>query len=290
MRRSLAVGLVTFLVTTVASPLSAEEKKEAKALGWASTAEIAYVLTTGNSEIATLGLKEKSVRTWERSSFQIDAEAVRAESTLTDPLALDIDGDGVVDSIDRQEETQTTAARYLLQGRYDRKITDRFFWFTGAGWDRNQPAGIDDRYAGFGGVGNLWRDDDVVKFRTDYSATYTHQEDVVPNPAISEGFAGLRFSWAYLHNFGKSTTFEDTLVLDENLDETSDFRVDFYNSLAVAMSEKLALKVGYRMLYDNEPAIGLVPVVSANPAAPLTHPLEKDDLDTIFTTSLVVKF
>lgn len=290
MRKSLEISVAALLAVVGMLPVPAEEKKEERVLGWASTAEIAYVLTTGNSETATLGLKDKSVRTWERSSLQIDAEVVRAESTFTDPVALDIDGDGVVDGVDRQEESQTTAERYLLQGRYDRKITDRFFWLAGAGWDRNQPAGIDNRYAAFGGVGNIWRDDALVKFRTDYAVTYTHQEDVVQNPALSDSFAGLRFSWAYLHAFGENTTFEDTLVVDENLDETSDFRVDFYNAVAVAMTDKLALKVGYRMLYDNEPSIGAIPVVSANPAAPSTYPLEKDDLDTIFTTSLVLKF
>jgi len=290
MRKSLGIGVAALLTLTGMLPVHAQETKNEKVLGWTHGAEFSYVLTTGNSETSTLGLKDKSVRTWDHSSLEIDAEAVRANSTTTDPIAVDIDGDGVVDLVDPQKNTQTTAERYLFQGRYDHKIQERFFWFAGAGWDRNQPAGIQNRYAGFGGVGNIWRDDDVVKFRTDYALTYTHQEDVVPDPAVSDNFAGLRVSYAYLHKFGTTTTFEETLVLDENLDETSDFRADFYNAVTVAMSEKFALKVGYRMLYDNQPSIGSIPVVSTDPAAPASYPDQKDDLDTIFTTSLLLKF
>jgi putative salt-induced outer membrane protein YdiY len=283
-------AVVLLLAVSAGLPAAAEEGAAQPQTGWSSAAEFAYVATSGNADTMTLGFTDKSVRSWTRSSFQIDASAVRAESTTTDPIALDLDGDGDVDQVDLQKDTQTTAERYLLQGRYDRKITDRFFWFAGAGWDRNQPAGIENRYAGFGGVGHIWRDDDRIKFRTDYAVTYTDQEDVVPDPSVEDTFLGARLGWSYLHNFAKSTAFEDVLVLDENLDETSDFRVDFYNAVAVTMTETLALKVGLRLLYDNEPAIDLIPVDSTNPGAPATFPLEKDDLDTIFTASLVVKF
>jgi hypothetical protein len=77
------------------------------------------------------------------------------------------------------------------------------------------------------------------------------------------------------------------LVLDDNLDETSDWRADMANGLAVAMSDNLALKVGLQLLYDNEPAIELIP---NTPAPPAEVPFELDEMDTILTTSLVVDF
>ena len=51
---------------------------------------------------------------------------------------------------------EKTAENYYLRGRYDRNITERFFWYGGVGWDRNEFAGIKNRMTVFGGVGNLW--------------------------------------------------------------------------------------------------------------------------------------
>ena len=75
--------------------------------------------------------------------------------------------------VNEVDSTSTSAESYYFEGRYDRDITDRFFWFAGAGWDQNRPAGIDQRYTAFSGVGNTWRDDDDVEFRTDYGLSYT---------------------------------------------------------------------------------------------------------------------
>lgn len=239
------------------------------------SAELGLVVTAGNAESKSLGFKNKFVANWGTvSSLEVNAAAVRVESTTK---SADASGD-------IHEDTTTTASSKTLNARYNHKISDRFFWFAGAGWERNVFAGFEKRYTGFGGVGNLWVDRDELKFRTDYAVSWTKETDVVTDPTVDDSYAGVRLSWAFLRKLGASTVYTNDLVINENLDETSDFRADMTNAVAVAMSKRLALKVSLQWLYDHEPAIIGIP----SPSGPVPH--EADSLDTLFTASLVVNF
>jgi putative salt-induced outer membrane protein YdiY len=253
---------------------------------WTDAAEFSFVATAGNSETSTFGFKNTLARAWEKSSFELKAGGVRGEST-TKVRAVH----PVIPVIEETATTELTAENYFLNGRYDRKITDRFFWYAGAGWDRNRFAGIQNRYSGVGGVGNIWKDEDRVKFRTDYALSYTKQENVVEVAGADDSFLGVRVSSKFLHKLGAVTTYGNDLVMDENLDETSDFRADMTNWVTVSMSARLALKVSLQWLYDNEPSFESIddpgnllppPGVKAN--------AQLDDLDTVFTASLVANF
>jgi len=242
--------------------------------GWSDTAELGLVMTTGNSESTTLGFKNTALRKWAAAQFTLNAGGIRVETTTVTREEI-APGDVMV-----TETKDTTAENYYLNGRYDRNISGRLFWYAGAGWDRNRFSGIENRYVAEGGLGNVWIDEEDQKFRTLYGVTYTDQEDVIPDPAVGDTFAGAKFSWNYLNKFGSSTTYESTLALDLNLDESDDWRGNMINSIAVAMSEKLALKVSHQIVYDNMPSRIIVG----------TTPVELDDTDTVFTASLVVSF
>jgi hypothetical protein len=142
-------------------------------------------------------------------------------------------------------------------------------------------------------------DHERAKFRTDYALSYTKEEDVVAAPDVEDNFGGFRFSSKYEQKIGTGTTYVNELVLDENLNDTSDLRAAMLNSLAVAMSKRLALKVSLQWLYDHQPAFREIDLLDAPPSPPAPPPggvkigtvLDQlDTLDTIFTTSLVVNF
>lgn len=281
--------MIAVLVATVAVAIPAAAEDEEK-LGWENTAELSFVVTSGNADSETFGFKAESIRSWESSSLEFKAGAVRAQQTTVDRLGISADPNDptVPVFVQELETTDTTAEIYYLKGRYNKDVTKRLFWFAGAGWDRNRPAGIENRYVAEGGVGNLWYDRDDLKFRTDYALTYTDREDVVLVPDRDDAFAGLRFSWKYMHKFGASTKYTNDLVLDYNLEESSDWRGDMINALSVAMSERLAIKVGLQWLYANQPAFEDVVVAGSDPERKV--PFELDSLDSIFTTSLVITF
>jgi hypothetical protein len=282
-KSGIAAALLLALAGLPGLAVAQEEKKEEKKLGWFDTAELSYVLTSGNSEGTTLGFKNKLWRVWDNGLLEFNAGGIRVESTTTTYSATGTPGNF---DIDEDKDTSTTAENYYLNGRYDRKISDRFFWFVAAGWDRNEPAGVKNRYTGAGGVGNIWYARDDLKFRTDYALSWTKQDDVVENPDIEDSFFGLRLSWLYWNAFTETTSYTNEFIVDENLDETDDLRLNMINSLAVTMSKRLALKVSLQWLYDNQPALIAVPLNGSGPDVYL----EADDLDTIFTTSLVVNF
>jgi len=283
----IGLAVLLFAGLAAATPLFAEDPPKE---GWSDIAEFSYVATAGNSQVKTLGFKNLLKRTWANASFEVRAGAVRSESTTRSWTVQSVAGD-----IDEESTTTLSAENYYLNGRYDRKITDRFYWYAGAGWERNHPSGLDSRYWGAGGVGNIWYDTDTRKFRTDYSITYTDQTDIVETPDFEYTFMGARFSWNFLQKFGTNTTYGNDFVVDENLNETSDYRGDMTNWVAVTMSQRLALKVSLQFLYDHVPAYAeaidpgdpTIPITEFTPGRDL---VQLDSLDTIFTVSLVAKF
>jgi len=239
-----------------------------------NSTELSVVVTSGNAESTSYGFKDKFVRNWgTKSNLEINAAAVRVESTIktVDPDTGDVD-----------EETNTSASNKMILARYNYNVTDHFFWFAGAGWDRNRPSGVDSRYTGFAGVGNFWANRDDFKFRTDYAASWTKEENFPDNPDVDDYF-GVRVSDSLAWKISANTLFTNDTIINENLDETSDFRVDMTNAIGVAMSNHLALKVSLQWLYDNEPA-----ALAISDSGEVLR--EADDLDTIFTASLVVNF
>lgn len=289
------VGLALAALALLALPASAEENAEESAKNWSDSAEFSYVMTSGNSETKTLGFKNTTTWTWERSLFDLKLGGIRADSTTETWYAVGTEEEF---SYDSRSVTEKTAENYFLDGRYERKITDSFFWYTGAGWERNRFAGIDNRYVAQAGVGNIWWDNEQTKFKTDYALTYTDQDDVVEMEDVDNSFFGARGSWEYMHTFGKNTTYENFFVLDLNLEEMSRYRWNMLNTLSVSMTDHLALKIGLRWLYEADPAYELValydlaPPLPPEPLPPVTDVIERqlDKLDTIFTTSLVVNF
>lgn len=268
----------------------ARAQDEEPELGWFDRAEFGLLMTSGNAEAESITLRNTLRRVWQDASFTLAAGALRAETSTISRVAR-----GSVDSYDVIEtsDSQLTAENYFLRGRYDREITESFFWFGGAGWERNEFAGIKNRFSAVAGVGHIWFADDIAHFRTDYGVTFTDQEDVVPDPATSDSFVGVRLSWDYGRKLNDKTSYANVFIVDGNADETSDFRADMTNSLAVAMSDKMALQVSFQLLFDNEPALTSVPLF--DPSLPgsgfvgeVLAPL--DDLDTILTASLVVDF
>ena len=283
-----ALVLATALCLPSLSPAQEEETEEAKR-NWSDAADFSWVLTAGNSETSTLGFT--NLYNWKagKSAVEVKAGAIRAETTFKDSFTV---GDLDNFQVTTIETTDTTTEIYYLNGKYGREISKRTYWFVGAGWDRNIPAGIKNRYMGEAGLSNIWRSDDHLTFRTDYSLTYTDQEDVVENPTVDQSFPGLRLGYTYKHQFGKNTTYDSILILDYNFDESSDYRANFTNSVAVAMNKTLALKVSLQWLYDHEPSYSEInlfdPGDLTTPIGTVLYQLE--ELDTIFTTSLVVNF
>jgi hypothetical protein len=139
------------------------------------------------------------------------------------------------------------------------------------------------------GVGNKWVDNDNVRFKTDYSFTYSFQKDVVENPITKTNFPGVRFAYDFWYNLTASTEFESIFIADWNLDNTKDARIDFTNSLPIKISEVFTLKPSLQLLWRNEPSLTAVDLFSSDgtsTGSTVLIPLKK--LDSLFSLTLVV--
>ena len=212
------------------------------------------MLTSGNSRSNSLGFKGDLTRRWTRQSISFAVGGIRARSTATDTrYAVGTAEDFEV----LVPDPETTAALYYARGRYDYKLTDRFFVTGGAGWERNRFSGIDGRWLVDAGGGCVLVSSEKTDFRGTAGLTYT-DERYTAGPPDSDSFVGLRAGWDLRHQLLPTTTLLHTLILDENLEATDDLRLDVVVGIQVAMSKKLALKANWRLLYDNQPALAEV--------------------------------
>lgn len=261
--------------------------------GWTAKAGLSFVQTSGNTETSTLGLKFNAVHNWERTYFTLVGSGVRSDTTFKDTFAV---GSPASFEVIEVEDKQKTAENYALDASLDHNITDRFYWGGGVGWLRNTFAGLDNRYAARAGVGYIWTDPKStgVQFRTGGFLTLTSQSLVVDDPTVDDTFVGVRALADLTAPIGKATTFVSRLGLDENLQETDDLRMSWWNSLAVNMTSRFALQVSLLTYFDNLPALREIPVYSgATGGVPVGAPLGQvvtpyGKWDNEFAVSLVI--
>lgn len=252
-------------------------------LGWAGSGELSLLATSGNSETYSLGLRAAATRTWEAALLTLEAAALQAEQTRVDRRLV---GPPEAPVLVETEASETTADKYSLRGNYDRELTERLLAFGSAGWERDELAGIANRAATAVGLGHVWADSEAMASRTRYGIGYTWEEFT---SGLEDEFLNLRLEWSFRRLLTATTTFTSDLVVDENLEDTSDYRAGLLAAIAVTMTERLALKVSGEAKYDNEPA--LVEVPRELPAGVPTGDValvELEALDTILSVALVV--
>ena len=283
-RWSLVVWALAAL--SVARPDGASAQDEDDELGWSDAAELTAVLTGGNAESTTLGFRNELSRVWEDANLAFTVGALRTEASTITRSAVGTSSSTF--QVNKTAVSALTAANYFARAQYDRELSSRTFWYTGGGWERNTFTGIDHRHTGGGGIGNIWVDNDRTAFRTAYGVAVTRQNNVVGG---DETFGGLRLSYDYRQQLTPNTEFTSVLVADENLSDRGDFRTDFTNALAVNMSDMLALKVSWPLLYDREPSLAEVPFLGASGAPTVETVLaELDTVDSFLTFALVANF
>lgn len=277
--------LAVLLVAALAVPAAAAEPELP---GWYFDADLAGVWTAGNSESNALGAAAKLQRLVDQWHFTFKGSASQTQTTKVTRTASGSVDDFTVNE-DRERETASEFFNATAIAAYD--VSEHFFVLGGADWTRNRPAGIDSRTLLALGAGNTWWATDETTLRTFYNGTYTFQDDVVTNPFTAKDFPGLQAGYTLERQLSVSTTFKSDLVADLNLDNTDDIRVDWYNALPVSINSRLELKPSLRLLWRNDPALQELPLVDGGGVPTgdtIVTPL--DEIDTIFTLALVIKF
>ncbi|MCB1049880.1 MAG: DUF481 domain-containing protein [Acidobacteria bacterium] len=273
-----------FLVLACASAmLLAQESANSN---WSDQAELSIINSGGNSEAFTFGLANNFAYKWDGYEFSLKFGANKVESTKTTRTAV-----GSLEDYEINEDsvTETTQDKYYFSAAAQKKYSERLHGFVGIDWDRNEPAGIKNRYAASVGITNQWRDTDTRKFRTSYGLQYTDETPVDEPPNFDGAYAGLRFELNHFHGFTERTKFANDWVSVFNLEEGEDWRSDMKLAVISNLSDKMALKIGLNLIYDNQPAFKKIPLLTdGSPSGTVLY--ELDELDYVFTTSIVLNF
>jgi hypothetical protein len=264
--------------------------------GWTAKAGLSYVGTGGNSEATSLGFKFNASYNWTKTYFSLLGSGVRADSTTFHSFAVGSSASDFV--VTETEDKAKTAENYVLEAGLDHNLTPRFFWQTGAGFKRDTFAGIDSRLAARAGVGYYFTDpaSKGARFKGAVLGTLTHETETVENPATDDTFVGVRGLLDFQAPFGSGgkSLFASRFAADENLQTTEDFRMTWWNSLSVAVTDRMALQVALLLNYDNLPALAAVNLygsaISGVPIPPVLGtvfvPLKKWDRE--FSVSFVL--
>jgi len=254
--------------------------------GTYANADVSYVLTSGNSTANSLGFKGDVTRRWARHSIGFAAGGLRASSSPGHGYAVGTPSDFEV----VLPEADLTAEYYYGRGRYDYKLSDRLFSTAGAGWERNRFSGIENRWLVDTGVGYIFINNDRTSVRGTAGITYTNEEYTIEDDRDGS-FVGARLGWDFQQKLFQNTTFSHTLIANESLEDTDDLRVDANFGLHVAMSSTLGLKVNWRLLWDNQPALAQYDLfTSGGGDTGLTVLAPYKELDQGFSVSLVFSF
>jgi len=246
------IAVFLFLTFATITAIAADEEKRS----WTNETELSGVWTSGNSETSTLGLRNDFGRTVEKNKFSAKTGGVHAKS-----------GDDV------------TVEQYYLNLNLDHMFTEKAYWYASAGWKRDEIAGVTNNSTLGTGVGKHWLDTDKRKFSTDIGLGYIFRDYVIEPPDFEDGFATVQFGLKHFQQVTDSSAYKQELELNQSLEGEKGMEVVWEHGFTVTVSKLVALKIGYRLDYNSEPAFK---------DATLTEKL--DDLDTTFTTSLVINF
>jgi len=282
---ALAVGLLALIVAAPGALSGQEEKKNGLFHPWAATAEVSYVVTGGNTATSALSLGTNFSRKWAKDTLLFKGYILKSNATTTTLTAQGTEDDF---SIIEDRVTRQVAENYVLGGQYDRRISNRLAGQAGLSWDRNRFAGVDDRVIATTGFGYSWVEDPRTHVKTSAGLTYTVRQYVGQD---TESFAGFRLTVSGDQKILDSSAFATVFIFDDNLNQASDWRFDWANSVTASISRSLALKIILRTLYANVPALQNLPLFEpdGDPTGLFVpYPLKK--LDTFLTTSIVINF
>lgn len=259
---------------------------------WTDKASLSFLVVGGNATSQSFGFSNDYTRNWSAASaLTINVAAVRVATRLTNNSATGSSPTSFV--LTSTETSQVTTADYTANARFAQNLTEQVLWFAAGGWERNVPAGMNDRTVGSAGIGYWWTKNDREKFRTDLGLGYTKAVPVVEALGFQTNYATSNVVISYEQKLGAASVFASNLSWADSLNEGRNFLAIWHNDLSTILSRRLALKVGYVMTYNNRPASQAVPIILTGSAPPVVLGqtlVELKKLDTIFNMSLVISF
>lgn len=210
-------------LAALASPLRAQPATPTTSI----TADLGLVSATGNTQLRTLNVGDKFIRT--------DGRWVLTQ------LAAYIYG-----------ETNHLASANQLRAalRSDYAFERRVAVFAGASYERNRFAGFTRRTDEILGLSWKALAEPMDSLSIDAGGVLTQEKFVNDS---SKNFPAARLAAAYKHAFTKSAYFQQLGEYIPNLSSSGQYRVNTETALVAPLSAHANVKVGYVVRFDSAP-------------------------------------
>lgn len=168
------------------------------------------------------------------------------------------------------DEQLEIARNWDVNTKYLTAITNKTYAFLGLVVEGDEYAGFSERNNIDLGFNTKYIDRDDFKLYFDYGYRQTVE---IPIEGETRKDQKLRFYGKLEDKLNESTSYGLWIEYIPNLTTPEDYMISFEPSLRVAINSILSLKVSYKGMYDNMPAIE-----------------QRKYYDEIYTTSLLAKF
>ena len=212
-------------------PLAAQDSVPLPPKPWALTADLGYVVTSGNADLQTLNAGDK---------LTYDPESPwRFTQTFTWVYSQSDD------------ETEANQMGGGLRADYD--FTERISAYVLGGFFRDPFAGISRRFSEGIGLGYkpILAPRDTLTLEA--GMNFIQERNVRD---VEREYAAARLAGFYKHVLKEGAWISLGGQVLPNLDDADDLRADAEAAVVAPLSTHLAIKVGYLIRYDGQPELG----------------------------------
>ena len=217
--------LICFLSLFALIAFAEDDKAE-----WETEAQASVLLTGGNTSVTTIGAGAK---------------------TKYKPGDWAYSGAG--NFLTSKNSGNKTAEEVTASLRADRSLTETASLFANLAYLQNFFAGFSSRYSADLGYSFGIFQNDAHKLNGEISFGYQIERRT---SGVDNDFLNFASALIYEYVLSKTSKFSSALRFKENLETTSDWRLNWDNSLSVRMTEMLSLQVGFVVGHLNVPVAG----------------------------------
>jgi hypothetical protein len=266
---------------------------EVKAVEWKASAQLGFVLNTGNANTVSVAAGGLGSRFDGKNRVLLEVGGSYAKSTIL--VGNDMNMDGAIGPGEIGRLEKTVASLWSVKARYDRFLTlNNSIYVTAFTWG-NEPAGKIVVAGGqVGYARQLYKSDwHLLAVEAGYDYSYEHFVAMVPDIHIHS----LRFFFAYGLALSKDTSLNADVEVLCNMNPLdggpygeigpfADTRVIGKAALNTRLWKALSFRFGFKAIFDNAPppapALGLPYLPGFFPRA--------EKLDTVTEAALIINF
>ncbi|WP_428267090.1 DUF481 domain-containing protein [Haliangium sp.] len=253
---------------------------EAREVEWKASAQAGLVVTTGNAETTAVSGVAKASRKANQNKLQLEAGLTYARATIL--VAVDQDGDGSNDTIDRNRTTTNNA--WGGKARYDRFLTEHGSLYVTGSYLKDEPAGKDSVIGGQAGYSRLLVHGERAELVAEAGYDYSFEQPVVGDGvSIHSARVFVGYTGKLGADIGADASVEGLFNVNRLSDEVGAFedtRVTGKLGLSAKVFEDISLRFGFEARFDNAPSTLTLGGVSYT----------ADELDTKTEATVIVNF